>query len=219
MSDVTAEIVPRAGARLAIADPPYPPHRATRRDRVGGRERLVVRSRARRWYGDGTRAMNDRAADVHADAGDWDQAAMHWALVEQLMDSYDGWAIATSMDGLDYYRPLPVPTTTLIWHKPNGHDGEGRVRATLEAVIVRIPEGRRGRRGVGQVEPILTAGVSPGFAGRKPERWTRWVLDVLGHDPETDTVDDLFPGSGAVSAVLAQPVLSPHCSPDPQATP
>lgn len=201
MSDET-----RAGARLAIADPPYPPHRAVRRDRVDGPERLVIRSRARRWYGDGTRAMNDRAADHHADAGLWDAAATHWALVEQLLDNYDGFAIATCMDGLDFYRPLPIPTTTLIWHKPNGHSGEGRIRATLEAVIVRIPEGRRGRRGA-QVEPILTAGVSPGFTGRKPEAWTRWVLDALGYDPYTDTVDDLFPGSGDVAAVLAQPQL------------
>lgn len=135
-----------AGAKLAIADPPYPPHRAVRRDRPGSPDRLLVRSRARRWYGDGTRAMNDRAADHHERAGDWDRAATHWELVERLMDEYDGWAIATTMDGVDYYRPLPVPTTTLIWHKPNGHSGEGRVRATIEAVIVRIPDGRRGRR-------------------------------------------------------------------------
>jgi hypothetical protein len=192
--------------KLAIADPPYPPHRATRRDRPGGPERLVVRSRARRWYGDGTRAMNDRAADYHERAGEWDAAATHWALLEDLLDNYDGWAIATSMDGLDYYRPLPVPTTTMIWHKPNSHDGEGRVRATLEAVIVRIPEARRARRGH-QVEPFLCAGVQAGFPGRKPEAWTRWVLDALGYDPAVDDLVDLFPGSGSVAAAAAQGVL------------
>ena len=192
--------------RLAIADPPYPPHRATRRDRPGGPERLVIRSRARRWYGDGTRAMNDRAADHHERAGEWDTAAAHWELLEDLLDNYDGWAIATSMDGLDYYRPLPVPTTTMVWHKGNGHDGEGRVRATLEAVIVRIPESRRARRGH-QVEPFLQAGVQPGFPGRKPEAWTRWVLDALGYDSTVDELVDLFPGSGSVAAAAAQGVL------------
>jgi DNA modification methylase len=30
-----------------------------------------------------------------------------------------------------------------------------------------------------------------------------WVLDALGYE-EGDTVDDLFPGSGAVSAAIAQ---------------
>jgi hypothetical protein len=43
--------------------------------------------------------------------------------------------------------------------------------------------------------------------GAKPRAWTRWVLDMLGYDPESDTVDDLFPGSGAVSNELAQGVL------------
>jgi hypothetical protein len=33
------------------------------------------------------------------------------------------------------------------------------------------------------------------------------VLDALGYDAETDTVDDLFPGSGSVSAAVAQGVL------------
>ena len=45
------------------------------------------------------------------------------------------------------------------------------------------------------------------FVGQKPRQWTRWVLDMLGYDPETDTVDDLFHGSVAVAAEIAQGVL------------
>jgi hypothetical protein len=45
---------------------------------------------------------------------------------------------------------------------------------------------------------------TPGFAGRKPRQWTEWVLAMLGYCPTHDTVDDLFRGSGAVSATLAQ---------------
>jgi hypothetical protein len=33
------------------------------------------------------------------------------------------------------------------------------------------------------------------------------VLDLLGYDPDTDTVDDLFGGSGAVTAEINQGVL------------
>jgi hypothetical protein len=43
--------------------------------------------------------------------------------------------------------------------------------------------------------------------GAKPQAWTRWVLDMLGYNPETDTVDDLFPGSGAIQKELNQGVL------------
>jgi hypothetical protein len=74
--------------------------------------------------------------------------------------------------------------------------------------MVHIPETRRGRKSGLIIPDVLRCGVQGvGFAGAKPHRWTRWVLDVLGYDPETDTVDDLFPGSGAVSAAISQGVL------------
>ena len=57
------------------------------------------------------------------------------------------------------------------------------------------------------VRDWIVAGTSGAFAGAKPRQWTRWVLDMLGYDPETDTVDDLFHGSGAISAEVAQGVL------------
>lgn len=59
-----------------------------------------------------------------------------------------------------------------------------------------------------QVPDVLRAAPpGAGFAGAKPERWTRWVLDALGYDPTTDELEDLFPGSGAVARAAAQDVL------------
>lgn len=70
------------------------------------------------------------------------------------------------------------------------------------------PPGRRG--GNGLVEDVLIAGrPNAGFVGAKPALWVTWVLAALGHDPEIDTVDDLFPGTGIVSRIAAQGVLSP----------
>lgn len=48
---------------------------------------------------------------------------------------------------------------------------------------------------------------SIGFPGAKPAAWTRWVLDALGYDPETDELVDLFPGSGSITAAATQGVL------------
>jgi hypothetical protein len=87
--------------------------------------------------------------------------------------------------------------------------GGARVITVWEPVLVFIPPARRGRgRGAPYVYDTLTV-PSPrkGFIGAKPPQWTRWVLDMLGYDPETDTVDDLFAGSGAVAAEIAQGVL------------
>lgn len=198
--------------RLAIADPPYPPFLAERRDTPGGPIRVTVRSRARRYYGNGSRPAGERPADYHPEAAEWDRPARHRLLLEQLLDEYDGWAIATTLDGLDCYRPLPIPARTLIWHKTTGQPSSGRVATTCEAVVVFSPEDRRARfptetGRLSQVPDLLCAAAPQGFPGAKPPAWTRWVLDALGYDPETDTVTDLFPGSGAVTAALGQDVL------------
>lgn len=71
--------------RLAIADPPYPPQFSERRDLAGGGVRVTSRSRARRWYGDGTRAAGDRQADHHPDAGEWDDPE-----TDELVDVFPG---------------------------------------------------------------------------------------------------------------------------------
>jgi len=194
--------------RLAIADPPYPPQYAERYDRPDGAARLTTRSRARRYYGDGTRPTTEKPADFHPDAGDWDDPARHRALLEMLLAEYDGWAIATSSDGLSCYHPLPVPARIMVWHKPTAPAGSHRISSKWEAVIVYTPAARRGHRGPGQVHDVLRCNApQAGFPGSKPTRWTRWVLDALGYLQDEDTVDDLFPGSGSVAAAIAQGVL------------
>lgn len=197
--------------RLAIADPPYPPHISERHDTASGVPRLTTRSRARRYYGDGSQDQKRYKADHHDQAAEWDDPARHRALLEQLLASYDGWAIATSLDGLDAYRPLPPGARTMIWRKLTSTRGGGRIANTMEAVIVYPHHTRRGRprEALGQVSDFLQCEppARSRFAGAKPPRWTRWVLDALGYDPETDTVDDLFPGSGYVTTEISQGVL------------
>lgn len=185
--------------RLAIADPPYPMMRA-----AGG-----SKQRASRWYGDNPRAASDRPADVHPDAGEWDRDETHRALAVRLMDEYDGWAIATSPDGIAAYGSLPPAVRIMAWVKPNAQPGSHRLRSCWEPVLLLPPEGRRSNRGgVGQVSDTLVCNAPRlGFVGAKPAEWTRWVLDALTYDHSTDTVDDLFKGSGAVAAALAQGVL------------
>lgn len=193
--------------KLAIADPPYPPAFAERRDVPGGRVRVTSRSRARRWYGDGTRARGDRPADFHDAAGEWDAPARHRQLLEDLLRDFDGFAIATTPDGLEHYRPLPIPARILVWHKPRALPTSHRIAGTWEAVILYPAEGRRAR--VGTQVPDLLSAPAPniGFAGAKPTIWTRWVLDALGYDQDSDELVDVFPGSGSVAAAAAQGVL------------
>ncbi|MBF4588433.1 hypothetical protein [Curtobacterium sp. VKM Ac-2887] len=44
-----------------------------------------------------------------------------------------------------------------------------------------------------------------GFAGRKPEQWTHWVLAMLGYDPHIDEVADLFAKAVIADAAALTP--------------
>lgn len=188
--------------KLAIADPPYPPMFGERRDRVDGPLRKYSRSRALRWYGDGTHSVGDAPkADFHPDAGDWDDLSTHRKLMLDLCEAFDGWAIATTPDGLGAYHPLPVSAHVMAWHRPAATPGGLRILSRWEAVIVFVPEGRRARTTGDFVPDVLSAPARrSNFAGAKPPEWSRWVLSALGYDPAEDTVTDMFPGSGAVAA-------------------
>lgn len=188
--------------RLAIADPPYPPIYSERFDAAGGEARVVSRSRSLRWYGDGSRGRNDPApADFHPEAGKWDDLGAHRQMMLDLIDNYDGWAIATTPDGLGAYGPLPISARVMAWVRPNGMPGGGRLMSRWEPVIVFVPEARRARTSGMLVSDVLVAAAPRiGFAGAKPAEWTRWVLDALGYAPGEDTVTDVFPGSGSVTA-------------------
>ena len=186
--------------KLCIADPPY----------LG---------RASEWYGGRgltTVARNKgagyRPADFHGDAEVWDKLETHIGLVNNLIENYDGWAIAMAHDNLRDYLPAidrKLPIRIGIWVK-QPLPGAARVINSYEPVLLRIPEGRRssiGKQGLNTKDAVSIARQSVGFTGAKPPAWTRWVLDMLGYNQETDTVDDLFEGSGAVAKELAQGVL------------
>lgn len=122
------------------------------------------------------------------------------------MIEYDGWAICTSPDGLAAYAPLPVECRIMAWVKPNAMPGAHRLRSMWEPVIVFVPAGRRSNRGGrGQMPDVLTVNAPRiGFRGAKPEAYTAWILQALSYDSNTDTVADVFPGSGAVTRTIAR---------------
>ena len=183
--------------RLAIADPPY----LGRASYYAG----VGRTFPKGWGN----ARTLTTSHAHPEALVWDDPATHEALVNTLAD-YDGWAIALYPDNLRHYLAWVPPTTRVAsWHQPDAMP-TGRIIRSWEPVLVycqrpRVP---------GQVirDTLTTHRTAPRTAGTalpgsKPPAWTRWVLDMLGYDPDTDTVDDLFGGSGAVTAEINQGVL------------
>ncbi|GAC80826.1 Homeodomain-like domain-containing protein [Gordonia malaquae] len=175
--------------RLAIADPPY-------------------LNKAVRWYGTDGYGHGDGQgrADEHPEAAYWDEQASHLDLLARLQSDYDGWAIAMDPASLPLYLSAEPPGVRVaIWHKTNAMPSASRVRGVYEPLLVFTPQGRR-THGTGPIaDDVLHAGFERSggtFIGRKPQAWTHWVLALLGYDPATDAVDDLFPGSGAVAAAI-----------------
>ncbi|WP_155128688.1 hypothetical protein [[Actinomadura] parvosata] len=161
--------------RLAYADPPYP-----------GNARLY-------------RGHRDYAGEVD-----------HGALIARLL-TYDGWALSTSAGALPAVLALCPPTVRVAaWHRGERPTVSRWPLNAWEPVIYvqgrpanpscRTSATRRVDSLVHGVSPMTTL---PGrVIGAKPAAFCRWIFDLLGAQPG-DSLDDLFPGSGAVSRAWA----------------
>lgn len=131
----------------------------------------------------------------------------HAELIGRLCRDYpDGWALSTSGISIQPVLALcPPDVRVAVWHCTNQpHPGAARGWWwSWEAVIV-----RGGRPG--PVCNVLTCAQEGKFIGGKPPAFTRWMLELLGAEGD-DQIDDLFPGSGAVTRAIAswhrQPVI------------
>lgn len=191
---------------LCIADPPYL-GRGARLYGPGSNGRVGAfgsgDARAARGRGPSTLRTTE-----HPDAAEWDDPARHRALLAELDDRYDGWALAAAADSLAVLLDAAPTARVACWVKPGAVPGGVRLIAAWEPVLVRVPPGRNTRAPGAGVRDVLTCPApNTGHVGAKPRAWTRWCLDLLGYRPDEDTVVDLFPGSGAVALEVAQTVL------------
>jgi hypothetical protein len=150
----------------------------------------------------------------HGDDGRcWDDADTHKALIGRLCDDYpDGWAMSATSNSLQTLLPLcPEGVRIAAWTKPFAAFKKNvRVAYTWEPVI--FWHGRTSSKdgaGVNRDHLAESIVMRKHFTGTKPEKFCRWVLDLLGWKPG-DVVDDLFPGLGTFGRVLAAAEASPE---------
>lgn len=163
--------------RLAYADPPYP----------------------------GTAWMYRGHPDY---AGEVD----HAALIRRL-STYDGWALSTSAAALPEVLALcPAGVRVAAWHRGERPTASRWPLNAWEPVIYyggrpadpsRPQLEIRARRVDSLVHGIAPMTTLPGrVIGTKPAAFCRWVFALLGA-AAGDALDDLFPGSGAVTRAWA----------------
>jgi DNA modification methylase len=165
----------------------------------------------------------------HADAMIWDKPETHQALIDRLQADYpDGWVMSLSERSLRTILPMcPPEARTGAWctdraryagkaipvrkhFEPvifcggRGYDDTGN--RTADFIVTKQEPLPAGQPRYAMNKPDLRSGKT--FVGRKPQAFSLWVLDLLGYLPG-DTIDDLFPGSGAVQAAWASKFSAP----------
>lgn len=144
-------------------------------------------------------------------APEWDEAQTHLALVARLVLDYpDGWALSCRAADLRWLLPA-CPDDVLVgaWTKPfSGSARQGvRIFRVWEPVVYRTE--RRNTSVGARVRDALVENPTRmlGFIGAKPQRFNRWIADLLGY-VDGDTLDDLFPGTGGMGRELAQSTIN-----------
>lgn len=127
----------------------------------------------------------------------------HGQLVARLIREYpDGWALSTCASAARWVWNLCPLARQCVWVKTPRKVRSTRPLSAYEVVFV---SGGRSFNPT-EVATVSDALVGTGFfrafpgalIGMKPPRFSEWVFQLLGAR-RGDSLDDLFPGSGAVS--------------------
>lgn len=134
------------------------------------------------------------------DCEEVDQAA----LISRLVTSYrDGWALSTSAAAVRDILPLcPSNARLCIWHRTPRATRHIQIPNAYEVLIVAHGHPRRLELDATATDVLTWTGRQhshPGaLVGMKPAAFCEWMFRLLGAR-QGDTLDDLFPGSGAVT--------------------
>lgn len=149
-------------------------------------------------------------AKHHPDARVWDDPETHRRLIERLSDEYpEGWALSLHVPSLRVLLDMcPADVRVGVWVKPPPWTTFPGLRVSYawEPVIWRGGR-KKYEGGAGHSIDWVSSGTyatrpennEAGLIGGKPRAFCRWVFGLLGAAPG-DTLDDLFPGTGAVTA-------------------
>jgi hypothetical protein len=158
--------------KFAYADPPY----------IG---------QARKHY-----SHDERCAEVD-----------HVALIEQLRDGgYAGWALSLSAPSTEEVmhicRRVVGPNVVRLgaWVKPFASFKPNVNPGYCWEPVVFVASSRKRSRKELTVRDYVSANITvgKGLSGAKPDGFSFWLFDLLGMEA-TDELDDLFPGTGAVT--------------------
>ena len=127
----------------------------------------------------------------------------HQALIRRLTLEYpDGWALSTSAAAVRDVWALCPTARLCVWVKAARLVKVRRMVSTWEALLVAGGRDRQNGAGPAPTDALVYRGRHRAFpgalVGMKPPAFAEWMFRLLGAGPG-DTLDDLFPGSGAIT--------------------
>jgi hypothetical protein len=131
------------------------------------------------------------------------------SLVDRLVRSYsDGWALSVSSAGLrDVLLLCPKEVRVCAWFKGPRYTRSRRALTSWEPLIVYRGRPLATDRVQIECDGLVARGrfrAFPGaMIGMKPPAFAEWMFAQLGAT-RGDTLDDLFPGSGAIGVAWAR---------------
>lgn len=129
----------------------------------------------------------------------------HAALIAEMDERYDGWALSLSSPSLGQILALcPNNVRVGAWVKPfAAFKVNVNPAYAWEPVIFR--GGRRRTRKMPTERDWIAESITlrKGLSGAKPRKFCFWLFEMLGMN-ESDILVDLFPGTGAVGHAHAQ---------------
>ena len=121
----------------------------------------------------------------------------HAALIAQLEREYQGWALSCSESTLQTILPLcPAGVRVLAWAKPFCSWKSTNPAYAWEPVIVRLP--RKANKPAVRSYYLANMTTKTCTHGAKPRDFYYWLFSAMNLRAD-DSLDDLFPGSGACS--------------------
>jgi hypothetical protein len=132
------------------------------------------------------------------------QEVDHAELIHRL-DEYDGWALSTSASALLGIWQLAPHARCAAWTKTWATNGWSRVRWSWEPVLFVTDHRGLAPGQASTVWDSLVAAPQVGWkevpgkgGGAKPPEFVHWMLQLLDYH-EGDELDDIYPGSGAIT--------------------
>jgi hypothetical protein len=149
----------------------------------------------------------------HPDGLCWDDIDTHKLLLDRLVNDYpDGWALSCHTPSLRTLLPMCPPDVRVgAWVKPFHAYKKGvRPAYAWEPLIYRggrnknPPAPPKGGKAI-TPKDFVSANIllRKGLTGCKPPAVNEWILDLLNYQPG-DELDDLYPGLGGMSEVVAR---------------